>query len=281
MNGSVTSLSFSGDGSRMASGGLDGMLRVWDLGGSQSMGDPLEGNAIGPEWKGWALKPAPANPRFAFARSARSRAISPDGARMVLGDDDGHVRLWDVATCKPISAPLEGNKTRENPYANSKERRRLAIMALAFSRDGACVVSGSQNGTLRLWKAMPLEPMGPLIEGHNGMVTGVALSPDGTSIVSGSEDRTVRLWDASSGAQIGLLLEGGQDAVATVAFSPDGAHIAATSRDGTLRLWPGPSRWAELLCSKLTRNMSREQWKDWVSPEIEYQVQCPRLPVSD
>ena len=279
--GSVTSLSFSGDGSRMVSGGLDGMLRVWDLGANQSMGDPLEGNAVGPERKGWALKPAPANSRFAFARSARSRTISPDGARMVLGDDDGHVRLWDVATRKPISAPLEGNKTRENPYANSKERQRLAIMALAFSRDGAYIVSGSQNGTLRLWKAIPLEPMGQLIEGHRGMVTAVALSPDGTSIVSGSEDGPVRLWDSSSGAQIGLLLEGGQDAVATVAFSPNGAHIAAKSRDGTLRFWPGPSRWAKLLCSKLTRNMSRQQWKDWVSPEIEYQVQCPRLPVSD
>ncbi len=66
-----------------------------------------------------------------------------------------------------------------------------------------------------------------------------------------------------------------------MAFSPDGAHIAAKSRDGTLRLWPGPSRWAELLCCKLNRNMSREQWKDWVLPEIKYQVQCPRLPVPD
>jgi hypothetical protein len=35
------------------------------------------------------------------------------------------------------------------------------------------------------------------------------------------------------------------------------------------------------VCSKLSRNMSPAQWRDWVSPEINYLVQCPGLPVPD
>jgi hypothetical protein len=41
----------------------------------------------------------------------------------------------------------------------------------------------------------------------------------------------------------------------------------------------GPSPWPRLLCAKLTRNMSREEWRSWVSPEIDYVCQCPGLPV--
>jgi len=38
--------------------------------------------------------------------------------------------------------------------------------------------------------------------------------------------------------------------------------------------------WPELLCDKLTANMSREQWHDWVSPDIPYITVCPGLPIA-
>ena len=44
-------------------------------------------------------------------------------------------------------------------------------------------------------------------------------------------------------------------------------------------LWPGPAAWPDLLCTKLTRNMSRAQWREWVSPDIDYIELCPGLPV--
>jgi hypothetical protein len=49
--------------------------------------------------------------------------------------------------------------------------------------------------------------------------------------------------------------------------------------DSTLRLWPVLEGWATELCAKLPRNMTRKEWREWVSPDIDYVVQCPGLPV--
>jgi hypothetical protein len=44
-----------------------------------------------------------------------------------------------------------------------------------------------------------------------------------------------------------------------------------------VRVWPAPKAWPELLCAKLTRNMTQAEWREWISPEIDYIVQCPGL----
>ena len=47
-----------------------------------------------------------------------------------------------------------------------------------------------------------------------------------------------------------------------------------------MRVWPGPPLWPALLCDKLTTNMSHKQWRDWVSPDIDYIKGCPDLPIA-
>jgi hypothetical protein len=44
-----------------------------------------------------------------------------------------------------------------------------------------------------------------------------------------------------------------------------------------VRLWPSDAR--RELCAKLTSNMSRKQWREWVSPDIPYMKICEGLPI--
>ena len=111
-------------------------------------------------------------------------------------------------------------------------------------------------------------------------MSSVAFSPDGNRIVSGSDDKTVRLWDAATGQPVGDPLTGHTDTVYSVAFSPDGTRIVSGSDDKTVRLWPAYPDAASALCAKLTTNMSHQQWRDWVSPDIDYIKVCPDLPVA-
>ena len=176
---------------------------------------------------------------------------------------DGSVRLWDADTGQPNGNPLAGHTE--------------AVFSVAFSPDGHRLATAGEDGTVRLWDAVSGEPVADPLTGHVRMVLGVVFSPDGRRLASRSADHTVRLWDADTGASLGALT-GHTDWVSGAVFSPDGQRLATVSLDGTLRIWPTVAT-PEMLCDKLTANMSRKHWREWISADIDYIRLCPGLPI--
>ena len=186
-------------------GAIDGTARLWDA----ATGKPHR------------LAPAASRPRSVPWRSAPTARPSSPGAT------DGTARLWDAATGQPLGPPLQhqggglarrgvqprrqdrpdrergqhgaalGRRHRHSPSARHCSIKRRS-RAVAFSPDGKTVLTGSDDGTARLWDAATGKPIGPPLP-HQDAVNAVAFSPDGKTVLTGSWDKTARLWDAATG----------------------------------------------------------------------------------
>jgi WD40 repeat protein len=298
-NGYVWSVAFSPDGRTLAvgsgavadNGEEDGALRLWDVATHQPIGPPILDStaqvmsvAFSPDGRTLAARTDDGIVRFwdvatrhetgqlrtgpdqlvrpRLFGSTSSLSFSLDGKVLVTGSATGTVQLWDVATRRPLGAPLTGPGDPAGPVAFNPDGRILAaggrssrvrlwdvatrqpldglgadggdaIESVAFNRDGTlAAVSG---GTVRLWDVATRRPLGAFSPGADAAVGSMAFSPDGMVLASSDLDNTVRLWDAATQQQLGAPFAA-SSAVDSVAFSPDGRTIASGG-GGTVRLW--------------------------------------------
>ena len=110
-----------------------------------------------------------------------------------------------------------------------------AVEAVVFSPDSRLIVSGAQDGVIRVWdRATGLEVR--QLKGHRGRVSALSFAPDGKTLASGSGDQTLCLWDFADG-KLRRRCEGHEGWVRSVDFAPDGKTVATGSFDETCRLW--------------------------------------------
>jgi WD40 repeat protein/serine/threonine protein kinase len=235
----VLSVSWSPDGTRLATASEDHTAKVWDAVGGREM-LTLNGHTAAVSSVSW----------------------SPDGTWVATGSHDGTAKVWEVAgaremrTLRGHTGPVyavswlpdgtrlatgSGDRTTKVWHAaDGRERLTLRghsgwVRSLCWSPDGTRLATGSVDGTAKVWDAAGGQELNTL-KGHTGTVLWVSWSPDGTRLATGSHDGTAKVWNAAGGREV-LTLKGHAGWVRSVCWSPDGTRLATGSADGTAKVW--------------------------------------------
>ena len=234
-------VAFSPEGSEIA-GGFDGTVAVWDV----------QTGTLVKEYPGYAWVTA-----VAYSPDGRWLAIGASYGGLVVSRKtdrhsiflDAEEKLWEAAFSPDSHWLVATNESGATLWdlESGKTLRVLTghrghVIAVAVTPEGRRVVSGGDDGTLRVWD---LESGGALhtMEDPFNRVEAVAVTPDGRRAVSGgSFDGGLRVWDLLSGLRL-FALEASHTSqvkpksVVAVAVTPDGLRAVSASGDGTLRVW--------------------------------------------
>jgi len=202
-------ISWSPDGSRVAVGCADKLVRVFTVADGKEV--MRCDNHI--DW--------------VFAT-----AWSRDGARLVSASRDKAIKLIDVSTGHLVDDIAQ-------------PREPLLCVARHPSED--LIAFGSDNGQIRLHKIAPRG--GRLAEGDNkeestvreferlnGAAHAIAFSPDGKLLAATGAKGETRIWTSADGKRVAQIPSPG-DALFTLAFTHDGTHLVTAGADGQLRFY--------------------------------------------
>jgi len=193
--------------------------------------------------------------------------FSGDGRLLVSGSSDRTIKVWDACS---------GREVRTLKSASTVNALDLSAEAAGATSggggSGGCVVSGHQDGSVKVWDLGTGAVVGGRDHAHAGQVTSCCFSPrGGMRVLTAGRDHALGLWDAralaatSSGSSSGSSSAGFGGALAAnssasgdlppplamlthsglrlgynwsrAVFSPDGAYVGCGSLNGTVLVW--------------------------------------------
>ncbi|NKY75130.1 AAA family ATPase [Rhodococcus opacus] len=209
----------------LASGGSDGIVRLWDLQTSTSAGDPLTAHR-------------------GSVQALTTLTLRSGRVLLASGGSDGIVRLWDPQTGKPVRKLLTGSFVDGMVYKLLGGREMvLALTTVTLPRGRVLLASSSADGKMALWDPETGKPAGDPLKARRGgeqALTTATLPSGRVLLASGGSDGIVRLWDPQIGkpAAHRRIFKGDAVRSLTALKLPNGRVLLATGDyDGTVRLW--------------------------------------------
>lgn len=244
----VNTVSWSPDGSKLASSGEDGLAFTWDVNSAQVVAS-VENSAIGLPRRGitWDVSNNAVadfivtDPRTFIWDAASGGVIaeiegtngnrigaiawSPDGTKIAVSNQSSQLQLWNAANIF---------NTGQASLLSSFED--IAVISLAWGPNSNLLAYSTANN-IAIFNTTTQSIVQTFV-GHTQPVLSIAWSPHGNSLISGSLDNTVRIWNVATGLELSQIQTSSR--VRTVAWSPNGIQVAYGGADDTLEIVTAP-----------------------------------------
>jgi len=160
-----------------------------------------------------------------WVTSIATSAENPD--LLLTGSRDKTLTVWTITRDEAYGVPKR-SLTGHSHF----------IQDIVISSDGQFALSGSWDGTLRLWD-LALGTTTRRFVGHTKDVLSVAFSADNRQIVSASRDKTIKLWNTLGECKYTIEENGHTEWVSCVRFSPNPQSpiIVSAGWDKVVKVW--------------------------------------------
>lgn len=200
----VLCLGLSRDGTKLAAGGCDRIVTVWDIAAGVASAKVLQSIENHADWVFGVV-------------------FSPDGEKLLTCSRDKTAKVWDLVK-------------KESVFTFPDHQN--GVNAVAVKSDGKVGYSVGEDNQLRAWNAAG-DQGGKQVRaftGHSKSVLKLLAHSSQPILVTASADGSVRTWNPDSGAAI-KTMSGHTDHIFALAISPDGNLIASGAWNGEVRIW--------------------------------------------
>jgi WD40 repeat protein len=246
----LRSISVMPNGQRIATGGEDGVVRIWDTetgnlqreltGPTDDVlcvlfspnGRWLTAGGLDTQIYVWDMDEQ-SGPKSLDGHTGwvTSLAFSSTSELLLSGSLDANMRLWNVETGEAARPPFRG------------KIEWIRSVSLSRNRRGPVILSGGNAGCVRFWGDQKLpngKVMGffiPVEQPYqSGQISSLAVTPNGRLVAAAGWNRPVQVWNTMTGKPIARF-GGDGPTIYDLAWYGDEQRLLTACADGTLRLW--------------------------------------------